>query len=169
MILWPLGFALVAMWFVFRDPAIDHRVVLLGSVLPLIVDAAIGRPTVPHTLLGSIGLLALVMAVTIGRRAARRRWLGLPIGTFFYLVAAGVWADRDLFWWPIGGVEFADVSLPVVDRPLAAIVVLEVLGLVALIWAYSTYGLGDAARRSRFARTGRIDRALIDPGDIPSC
>ncbi|MEM9607916.1 MAG: hypothetical protein AAGA99_10890 [Actinomycetota bacterium] len=167
MVLWLAGASLVAMWLVFRDPAIDHRVVVLGAILPLVVDGLIGRPAVLHTLLGSVALLALVMAVTVGRRAARRRWLGLPIGTFLFLVAGGIWADRDLFWWPVDGLSFADQPLPVFDRPIGIIVALEFAGAVALVWAWQRFGLDDAERRGRFVRSGRIDRALTDPTQEP--
>ncbi|MEO1062190.1 MAG: hypothetical protein AAFZ07_12285 [Actinomycetota bacterium] len=170
MVLWLAGSSLVAMWLVFRDPAIDHRVVVAGALLPLVVDGIIGRPTVLHTLLGSVLLLGLVMALTVGRRAARRRWLGLPIGTFLSLVVGGVWADRELFWWPVDGFSFEDRTLPLLDRPLAVIVGLEVLGALAVLWAYLRFGLTDPERRSRFLRTGRIDRAVADPTfEPPSC
>ncbi len=170
MVLWLAGSALVAMWLVFRDPAIDHRVVVAGALLPLVVDGIAGRPLVLHTLLGSVLLLGLVMAVTVGRRAQRRRWLGLPIGTFLALVAGGVWADRELFWWPVDGLAFADRPLPMLDRPLGVILALEVLGAIALVWAYVRFGLTDADRRRRFLRTGRIDRAVADPTfEPPSC
>lgn len=167
MILWLVGAALVAMWLVFRDPAIDHRIVVLGVLLPLVVDGLAGRPLVLHTLVGSVAVLVLVMAVTVGRRAARRRWLGLPIGTFLYLVVGGVWADRELFWWPVDGVAFPDQPLPGFDRPVAVVVVLEVAGVVALWWVWQRFGLSDPERRGRFLRSGRIDRALADPTQEP--
>lgn len=167
MILWLVGSAMVAMWIVFRDPAIDHRVVVLGVLTPLVVDAVIGRPTVLHTLAGSVLLLALVMALTVGRRAARRRWLGLPIGTFLFLVAGGAWADQDLFWWPIAGPELPDRPLPLLDRPVAVILVLEVAGGLALWWAWRRFGLDDPTRRQRFWRTGRLDPAIVDPDRSP--
>ncbi|MEM8902840.1 MAG: hypothetical protein AAGA17_12970 [Actinomycetota bacterium] len=170
MVLWLAGSALVAMWLVFRDPAIDHRVVVLGAVAPLLIDGLAGRPLVLHTLLGSVLLLGLVMGLTVGRRAARRRWLGLPIGTFLALVAGGVWADRELFWWPVDGIAFDDRALPLLDRPVAVIVALEVVGALALAWAYVRFGLTDPDRRRRFLRTGRIDRAIVDPTfEPPTC
>lgn len=169
MILWSLGFALVAMWVVFRDPAIDHRIVLVGVLLPFAIDIVIGRPTILHTLLGSILLLMVVMAATVGRRQQRRRWLGLPIGTFLFLVAGGIWADRSLFWWPLDGARFEDRALPTLDRPLWAVLALEALGVMALGWAWFRYGLDDAERRRVFIRTGRIDRRLTEPGEPPSC
>lgn len=169
MFLWFLGSSMVAMWLVFRDPAIDHRVVMVGAVAPVVVDGLIGRPTVLHTLLGAVGLMLAVMALTVGRRQARRRWLGLPIGVFWALVAGGVWSDRSLFWWPVDGWSFPDRPLPELDRPVGVIVALEVAGVVALWWAWRRFGLDDPDRRRRFARTGRIDRSLTEPGATPTC
>ncbi len=159
---------MVAMWFVFRDPAIDHRVVLAGSLAPVAVEGPIGRPMVLHTLAGACVALVVVMAATVGRRRARRRWLGLPIGIFLALVAGGAWTSAELFWWPAGGWAFPDVSLPELDRPVGVIVALEAMGAAALGWAYWRFGLTDAVRRRRFLRTGRLDPAVTSPGST-SC
>lgn len=170
MILWFAGMSLVAMWVVFRDPGIDHRLVVLGALLPDLADAAWGRASVAHTLAFAVALLFMVMGVTVGRRAWRRRLLAVPIGWFFHLVLDPVWPETDLFWWPSGGTSLGDVALPAYDRPWALTAVLEVVGLLALVWAYRRFGLADAQRRRTFLATGRIDRSLTDPDSAPpSC
>ena len=98
MIAWPAGMALVATWLVFRDPAIDHRVVVLGAVLPDLVDGPFGGARLLHTVALSALLLVVVMVVTRGRRHARRRWLFLPVGTFLHLVFDAMWTRTDTFW-----------------------------------------------------------------------
>ena len=133
MLLWFVGVSLVAVWAVFRSPALDHRLVALGAALPL-VEVVAGRPLVLHTLAGAVVVLVVVMAATRRRRLARRRWLGLPIGLFLHLVLDGAWSDRRLFWWPFDGVAFADRPLPELDRPLVALVVQELIGVAALVW-----------------------------------
>lgn len=169
-ILWFAGMSLVAMWVVFRDPAIDHRLVVLGALLPDLIDLGFGRAAAAHTLLGAVGALFLVMGVTIGKRAWRRRWLAVPIGWFFHLILDPVWSETDLFWWPSGGIGFGDVSLPAFSRPLGATLVMELMGVAALIWAYHRFGLRDPDRRAMFLRTGRIDRSLTDPDlEMPKC
>ena len=55
-------------------------VVALGAVLPDLVDGVLGGPWLLHSVTGSIVLLVVVMLATIGRRAARKRWLGLFSG-----------------------------------------------------------------------------------------
>ena len=102
MFFWFVGTAIVTVWFVFRDPRFDYRLLVVGSVLPL-VDALFGGARVMHTLVFSLALLVVVMLATVGRRPAAPLWLGLPIGTLLHLVFNGAWVDSDVFWWPFGG------------------------------------------------------------------
>ncbi len=167
MFLWFAGTALVAMWATFRDPAIDHRLVVVGALLPDLVDGLTGGVWFLHTLLFPIAGLGAVMGLTVGRRLARRRLLALPIGAFWHLVFDFAWSDTAVFWWPVQGWSFEGAALPVADRGLWLNLVLEVVGVLALVWAFAQFGLGDRGRRSAFLRTGRIDRALTDPGQEP--
>jgi hypothetical protein len=51
--------------------------------------------------------------------------------------------------------------LPSVERGLSGLnLLLEAAGLVALVWFYRRFGLGDRVRRRQFVRTGRLDRTL---------
>ena len=84
------------------------------------------------------------------------------------LVLDPVWQETGVFWWPAQGLSFGDVPLPAYDRSLLLTLTLEVIGLLALAWAWRTFGLTDPGRRSVFLRTGRIDRAIVD-GEPPTC
>ena len=168
MILWFAGMSLVLMWVVFRDPAIDHRLVVAGALLPDVVDGVAGSLWVGHTLLFSVGLLFAIMVGTIGRRLLRRRLLAIPIGWFFHLILDPVWSHTSVFWWPAQGVSFGDIALPAYSRPLGLTVLLEVAVVVAMVWAFRRFGLADPARRAVFVRTGRIDRSLVE-GEPPGC
>ena len=159
MLLWFAGAAVVLTWQVFRDPAIDHRVLIAGSLLPDLVDAPFGGARVGHTLLASAALLVVVMLATRGRRAARRRWLFLPIGTLVHLLADGVWARASTFWWPFLGGRL-DSPLPSLDHGLAVLVLEELAGAAALLWFWRRFDLWDPANRDRFLRTGRLPRDL---------
>jgi hypothetical protein len=160
-VLWFLGGSLVITWLVFHDPAIDYRVLMLGAVLPDLVDGLFGGARVLHSVVGSVVLLVVVMLATIGRRAARRRWIFLPIGTFLHLALDGAFTVTQVFWWPFTGWSFDDEPLPSVERGLIGLnILLEAAGLVALVWFYRRFGLGDPVRRRQFVRTGRLDRAL---------
>ena len=160
MILWFAGTAFAAVWSVFKDPAIDYRLVVAGALVPDVVDVWTGGRWVGHTVLFSIVLLTAVMLATRGRRLLRRRLLALPIGTFLHLVFDGAWTDRKTFWWPAFGGSFHG-DLPSVARG-GANVVLELAGLALLVWAWRRFRLGEPERRASFLRTGRLGRDLSE-------
>ncbi len=157
--------ALVAVWVVFRDPALDHRLVVAGALLPDVVDGlldllGVTGPWPAHTLVASVGLLTAVMVATRGRRLRRRQLLALPIGTFLHLILDGVWAAAEVFWWPVLGTDLGAQVLPSVARGRTN-VALELIGLAALVWAWRRFRLGERARRKVFLHTGRVGRDLV--------
>jgi hypothetical protein len=160
MLLWFAGMAFVCVWAVFKDPAIDHRLVIVGALLPDAVDVWTGGRWLAHTVLFSIVLLTAVMLGTRGRRLLRRQLLALPIGTFLHLVLDGAWADKRVFWWPVYGTSFGGEALPSVARGWLDLP-LELIGLVALVWAWRRFRLGEPERRRHFLRTGRLGRDLV--------
>lgn len=162
MLLWFVGPAIAIVWIVFRSPAFDYRVVVLGALLPT-VEVALGGPRVLHTLLGAVVALVAVMLLTRGRRLVRRRWLGIPIGMFLHLALDGSFTRAELFWWPFLGTDFGSGGVPELDRPIAAILVLEAMGALACIWCWRTFGLDDPGRRTAMLRTGQVDRSLVPP------
>jgi hypothetical protein len=159
-LLWFAGGSFLAVWIVFRDPAIDHRLVMAGALLPDVVDAPTGGPWVAHTLLASVVLLTAVMLGTRGRRQLRRQLLALPIGTFLHLVLDGVWDRAEVFWWPLLGSGFGDAALPSIERGWWN-VPLELAGLAVLVWAWRRFRLDEPERRNRFLHTGRLSRDLV--------
>jgi membrane-bound metal-dependent hydrolase YbcI (DUF457 family) len=159
-ILWPAGLSLAIVWQVFRDPAIDYRLVVAGALLPDVVDGPFGGARVAHTLLFSVALLTVVMVATRGHRHARRRLLAVPIGAFVHLLLDAMWARADGFWWPFLS-ERLSGRLPALDHGAAVLVLEEIAGAVALLWWWRRFGLADRARRSAFFRTGRLPRDLV--------
>jgi membrane-bound metal-dependent hydrolase YbcI (DUF457 family) len=157
MLLWFAGMSFLAVWIVFRDPAIDHRLVIVGALLPDLIDAPTGGRWFAHTLLASVLLLAAVMLGTRRRRLLRRQLLALPIGTFLHLVLDGMWADKEHFWWPFFGTHLADRPLPSVERG-GFDIVLELAGAAVLVWAWRTFRMDIPANRRRFLKTGRLKR-----------
>jgi hypothetical protein len=157
-ILWYAAGAVFVVWNVFQSSGIDFRAVALGALLPLLLDLPFGEQAYAHTLLAAAVALVAVMALTSGRgrRLARRRWIGLAIGWFCGLVLSGAWLTKEIFWWPVFGVERPHVAL-VPSWPVAA--VLEAIGLAAAAWIVVRFGLRDAARRGEFARRGRLEVA----------
>ncbi|MGQ0520853.1 MAG: hypothetical protein ACT4PX_06865 [Actinomycetota bacterium] len=161
MLLWFAGCSLLAVWQVFRDPAIDYRLVVAGAVAPDIVDVVLGGPRLLHTLAASVLLLVGVMLGTRGRRGARRRLLALPIGTFLHLVLDAMWARTPVFWWPAFGLSFAGGELPSLSRPPALVVAQELVGAAALYWWWRRFRLFEPERRRAFLRTGRLGRDQV--------
>jgi hypothetical protein len=159
MILWFVGMSLVAVLLVFRSPAVDYRLVVLGALVPL-VELPFGEPRLLHSLTGAVLALVLAMLATPRRRLVQRRLVGVPIGMFLHLVLDGMWADTAAFWWPFAGLAWSDTALPEVSRGWWNIG-LELAGVTALWWFWQRFRLNEPDRRQRFWRTGRIDRDLM--------
>jgi hypothetical protein len=161
MLLWFAGGAVLIVWLVFRSPAIDYRLVVVGALLPL-VELPFGSPRVLHSLTGAAVALGAVMVIAPRRRLVQRRLVAIPIGMFLHLLLDGVWADTQAFWWPFAGVGWSDARLPELSRG-AFDLVLELAGAAALVWCWRRFRLDEPDRRARFLRTGRIDRDVALP------
>ena len=160
-----IGFQLsfLAVLLVFDSPAVDYRLVMIGSVLP-VGEAFLGGPYVLHTLFGSVALLVVVVVATRGHRLVARRFVGLPIGTFLHLVLDGTWSRSSLFWWPFQGVDaLGRGGLPELDH-LGLSIVLEAAGFVVAAWIVRRFQLLRPDRRREFLRTGRVGRDLLGKG-----
>ena len=160
MFLWFAGLSVVIVWQVFRSPALDYRLVMLGAVLP-VSEIIFGGPRLLHTLLFAVLLLAVVMLATRQQRLLRRRLISFPIGLFMHLVLDGVWAVADVFWWPAFGFDFGTGTLPELDRPAGLVILFELVGAGALVWCWRAFGFSDRARFDVFVRTGQLPRDLV--------
>ena len=160
MVLWPAGVALGLVWLVFRDPAFDYRLVVVGALLPDLLDAPLGGARLAHTLLAAVTVLAAVMLLTRGRRHLRRSLLAVPIGMFAHLVADGMWARTETFWWPFLGGALDD-PLPALDHGTAVLLLEEVAGGAVVAWCWRRFRLSDPAVRRRFLRTGHLPRDIV--------
>jgi hypothetical protein len=159
MLLWFAFGSIFGVWNVFQSPGLDFRLIAVGALLPLALDAPFGAQSYAHTLVSAVVVLVIAMVCTTGRgrRLRRRRVLGLPIGWFTGLVLSGAWAHKEVFWWPAFG--WSRPSAPLL-APWPVVIVEEVLGAAAAWWAWSRFSLRDPARRQRFWRTGRLEIAV---------
>lgn len=155
MVIWFVAVSVVLVAVVFRSPAIDYRTVIVGALLPL-GEAVLGGPRLLHSVVGAVGLLGAVMLATRGRRLARRRLLGVPIGLMCHLVLDGSFTRTDVFWWPVSGTAFAEGQIPELEH-LALSLVLEAVGVVAAVWAWRLFGLSERDKLDRFRTQGRLD------------
>lgn len=152
---WFLATSVITVGFVFRDPTFDNRLLLVGSVLP-VADAVFGGARALHSITVSIALLAVVMIATKRGSGTRKSLLGLPIGMFLHLVFDAAWNDTATFWWPITGIGFEDEGVPIVDRGWIG-VLLEVIGVVGVVWLWRKNRLSNGERRRRFVHDGHLD------------
>lgn len=160
--IWFAVLSVVVTFAVFQSPAIDYRLVALGSVLPLVEAPFLAGPL--HSVVAPTVVLGVVMLTTQHRRLVRRRWLGLPIGMYLHLVLDFAWTRTNTFWWPILGTSFSVGDSPEVTRGLWSLL-MDVAALAVGVWAYRRFGLDDPTRRSRFLRTGQLDRAVMGDAD----
>lgn len=158
MLIWFASASVVLTFVVFRSPALDYRLVALGAVLP-VMEAPFGAGPL-HSLLAPTLVLAVVMLATRHRRLVRRQWLGLPIGMYLHLILDGAFGRPETFWWPFLGLSFGGGDAPELSRGAWSLL-LDVVGIGLAAWAWQRFGLDDAGRRSKFWRTGQLDRAVV--------
>jgi hypothetical protein len=158
MLLWFIGPSIVAVHDIFRSRGLDYRLIGLGAVVPLLIDAPFGYFAYGHSLVVAVLVLGAVMVATIGRsRLLRRRLICLPIGWMCGLVLSGAFLHDVSFLWPLLGSDFPDDSL---IPPLTILVLLDAAGLAITIWAWGRFGLGDRAIRADFFRRGRLQERV---------
>ncbi len=157
---WFLGTAIASVWFVFRDPAFDYRWLCVGVLLADVLDAPFGGARAFHSMPVSVAALVGVVVASAGRKRWRKRALAVPIGMMLHLVFDGAFATTKMFWWPLAGLHFADEPLPSVARGWFNIV-LELIGLVALVWVWRTFGLRSKAQRDLLLKQGRLELAAV--------
>jgi hypothetical protein len=152
-LLWFIGTSVLAVWFVFRDPNFDYRLLCLGALLPDLIDVWFGGARVMHTAVASVFSLVVVVAASSGRKQWRKRALAVPIGIMMHLIFDGAFSRSRLFWWPVEGLSFVTKPLPSIERGIWS-GALEVLGAIAIAWIWRTMGLSSPDRRRAFLRTG---------------
>ena len=166
MLFWHLGATLWLFRWIFRDPKVDIRFLLLGAILPDLIDLplAVRYGTGElwfHSLLGAAVYMSLVLVAT--RRGRRRRaWMALGVGWLFHLLLDGMWTDPEVFLWPFFGWEMAIGESPfwalAWERALADPWrwVKEVAGLAYLAWLWFAVGLNLPERRASVVESGRL-------------
>ena len=156
MFLWFVGTAVVSVWYVFRDPRFDYRMLVAGALLPDAIDLPSGTARWAHSLTVAVGALVLVMLVTAGRKPVRRLLLALPIGMLLHLVWDGVFTTTSVFWWPLSG-SWGSARVPSLQRGWLD-VVFEAGGALLLAWMWRRCGLSDPQRRAALVRNGVLDQ-----------
>ena len=157
MILWLACGSIFGVWNVFQSSGLDFRLIALGAVLPLAIDAPFGGQSYAHTLLSGVSLLTVAMLATIGRgnRLRRRRALSFVIGWFAGLVLERrVDAQGSVL---VAGVRFRTPGRAAAPAAGPSSSCSSCSGIAAAAWIWVRFGLADRARRAVDARApGRL-------------
>ncbi len=171
MLFWHLGATLWLFRWIFRDPKVDVRFLLLGALIPDLIDMPIGTLVLvdrfstselwAHSLIAASAYMSVVLIVT--RRGRRRRaWMALGVGWLFHLLLDGMWLNEEVFVWPFLGWDLPSNPAPFWPSAWQRAIgdpwrwVLEVVGLGYLAWLWLALGLNVAERREAVVRTGRL-------------
>ena len=148
---------------------LDYRFVLIGSLLPDIIDKPLGTLLFPdffgsnriiaHTLLFLI--IAGLLAVLYYKRPHKALFLGLFFGTAIHFILDGIWLWPQTFFWPLYGWSFTrtDLSnwLPRIIYSMhtdPAVYIPEIIGTIVVV-AF-TIGLIRTGNIISFLKTGQI-------------
>jgi hypothetical protein len=159
-----LGIGLGLAWLLtYRRPiSIDYRLVLVGTLLPDLIDKPLGLllglegRLWAHTLLFLVGLLA----VSRIPRIRGLQWVGFGVAT--HLLLDQIWQSPNVALWPFDG-----PFLPATFNPLSYVHTLltnpyvgfgEVLGAVILVALGWWCGILSWAAFRAFLRTGTLVR-----------
>lgn len=161
-----LGIGIALAWLAsYRRPwAVDYRLVLLGAILPDLIDKPLGAALQLESRLWAHTLVfvATVLAVTVIPGIRRLVWVGFGILT--HLLLDRIWEQPHVILWPAlgwgfptDGVSlegFLDILLrdPVVQAG-------EVAGLVVLVLFARAYGIRSWSSLRSFLRSGRVEHA----------
>jgi hypothetical protein len=152
---WYVGPSVLGVFEVFRSRGLDYRLIALGAMLPLLLDAPSGHFGPAHSLVVTVAVLGGVMVGTIGRpRRLRRRLICIPIGWFCGLVLSGAFLHDSAFLWPLLGTDPGDVGLL---PPPTLLVLAEAAGLAVIAWSVGRFGLNRSGPRADLVRTGRLE------------
>jgi inner membrane protein len=156
-------------WFVSLTKYMDARLLMVGAMLPDIIDKPVGqyffRETFENGRIFSHTLLFLLILTGIGfylLKAHRQAWmLTLAAGTAMHLILDQMWTVPRTLFWPLMGFQFPPENLEVWATEIVNAVtsnpqtyIPEVIGLVILLW----FGVVVIKRKQAgsLLKTGRI-------------
>ncbi|MFC1918750.1 metal-dependent hydrolase [Chloroflexota bacterium] len=158
---------ILSRWPVTLGKTIDIRILLIGSLLPDIIDKPLGqyflRNTFSNGRIFSHTLLFLLIISATGfyiYKRHRKTWLlVLSFGTFMHLLLDQMWLNPRTLFWPIFGLAFDRADLTDWTRNILQslfskpeVYIPELIGLIILIcfvfalfqrkniWAFIKYG-----------------------------
>lgn len=171
MLFWHVGATIAIARYTFRDDRMDLRMLVLGALLPDLVDTPVGL--VFYQPLGAVRLVthglvpaaAVMVAVVLTTRRGRPRklWMPLAIGLLFHVLLDGMWLHPETLWWPLFGWGFTPAGPESASSYLSSVLtdwrtwLAEGAGLVYLTYLWRAALLSGAENRRTLLRTGRIN------------
>jgi hypothetical protein len=171
MLFWHVGATLWLFRWIFKDPKVDIRFLVVGAVLPDVLDMPIGTVLFPdryatgelwfHSLVAATLYMTVVLLAT--RRGRKRRaFMALGIGWLLHLMLDGTWTNPEVLFWPFFG-----WTIPIGVSPYWSLAweralsdpwrwAKEVVGLAYLAWLWFAVGLNRSDRRRQVVATGRL-------------
>lgn len=148
---------------------VDIRFLLVGSLLPDIIDKPIGvyffRETFSNGRIFSHTLLFLVSITIVGlliKKYSGKTWgLALSFGTLFHLILDEMWLTPKTLLWPLFGIGFEKYEIGnwvmnilhgLLENP--KLYVPEIIGFVLIMWF--VWELLHRRAIIRFLRKGRV-------------
>jgi len=152
----------------------DLRMLVLGALLPDLIDTPIGLIFYEHVggvrlathglLLAATAMVVIVLSTRRGR--PRKAWMPLSIGLLLHVVLDAMWLDPETLWWPLLGWGFSPAGPETVPAYLGGLLtdwrvwLGEVVGLIYLAYLGSAAGLTDSEKRHELWTTGRVDAPI---------
>lgn len=146
-------------WFTYLERYVDVRLLLVGSLLPDIIDKPVGqvffRETFSNGRIFSHTLIFLIIIAAAGyclyRYRQKRVWLlTLAGGTLMHLILDEMWFAPGTLFWPFLGLTFEKIDLTgwalnifQVLMSAPGVYIPEVVGLVMVLW----FGVTLAVRK----------------------
>ncbi len=160
-----LGIGLGLAWVVsYRNrAAVDFRLVLLGSILPDLIDKPLGAILHLDARLWAHSLLFLgvILAASLLPSLRGLRWVGF--GDAVHLLVDLIWQQPQVMLWPLLGVAF-----PAGEQSFGGYLQIlltdpyvqfgEIVGSIILISAAAYYGLFRWSAFKQFLKDGRLVR-----------
>jgi membrane-bound metal-dependent hydrolase YbcI (DUF457 family) len=156
-------------WFASLSKYLDIRLLLVGSLLPDIIDKPVGqylfRDTFDNGRIFAHTLLFLIVISAVGLfifKKQRRAWmLALAAGTFTHLLLDEMWQTPATLFWPWLGFSFPKIELEGWAQGIfhamffdPAVYIPEIIGLAIVLWF-----VVDAIKRRKvgaFTKYGRV-------------
>ncbi len=158
-----------ASWLVSLGNCIDIRLLLIGSLLPDIIDKPIGRfffqDTISNGRIISHTLLFLILIALAGlylyQSRGKTSLLAVSFGTFTHLIFDQMWRTPRTLFWPIYGFTFDRMDLtdwiPNILHTLMTdpqVYIPELVGTAILVWF--TLALVRKQKVFYFLKCGRV-------------